>query len=380
VTDVAVSAPQRLDWIEGMRGLAVGAVLVFHAGIWAGLGQGPMKLLGLGQRGVDLFFVISGFCMLWPLLRDGRLRAIDPGVFLRRRWVRIAPPYLAAVAIAVVVSAAMYWFGGNGWFSGRSTMQFTFGPESPDLVGNLATHLTFTHGFFQEYDRGIDGAFWSLATEWQFYVLLPLLVLVARHWGAVAALCTTVAVPVGYIVVSRIVSPGFITETPVGYDNILFRLVEFGAGMAVALAVAGMLWLPTWTWATAVSLVAMAAVHLRAPLTAGPFVYAVGFAALMLAASCGGSLVQRVVTWSPLRALGRVSYSAYLVHGTVYMLVALPFTQLETAEPVRQGIIFVVGPAVAVALSVLFYRAVEVPSVRMAHRRRPVTTPAPVTG
>src|SRR5664280_689532 len=110
-----VQPGDRRKFIEGLRGVAIGVVLVFHAAIWAGVSGQPAELLYFGHAGVDLFFVISGFCMLWPQLDNGSLRPLNPGRFYLRRALRIGPPYVVAVVAAVGASALMWKFGGPSW-------------------------------------------------------------------------------------------------------------------------------------------------------------------------------------------------------------------------------------------------------------------------
>ena len=101
----------RLERIDQLRGVAALAVVVCHAAVSAyrgapNLGGAPWPWLGFGYLGVPLFFVISGFCIHLP---QARLLA-SPAAgrpawrrFFARRFWRLYPPYLAAIAVALAL-------------------------------------------------------------------------------------------------------------------------------------------------------------------------------------------------------------------------------------------------------------------------------------
>lgn len=366
--------PERLDHVQGLRGLAVGGVLLYHASIWAGVRNLPEWLSSLGSAGVKLFFVISGLCMVWPLVgADGRPGPLGTRAFLARRFRRIVPPYYAAMALMLVVSMLMHRFGGPSWWG--SPMQTTFGPTSPDLAGNLLTHATFTHGLFPAFDRSIDGAYWSLATEWEFYLLLPLLVPIARRLGLGWMLAATAAVSATYGAVGLLVDPDFL-QHQVARDNALFCLVEFGAGAACVAALrssgaSGVL------GALAVGVLAVTVTDVLGASAFTPFLWALAFGLLLLASAHPG-LLRSIATSRPARRLGEVSYSAYLVHGPVLMLLAIPLTHAELPRLLRQGLMFGLGLPLILVAATAFHRTVETRALRWSRSARATpASPAP---
>ena len=150
----------RLPGLDGLRALAVGAVLVFHLrATW----------LPGGFLGVDVFFVISGFLITTLLLRErARTGRLDLPRFWRRRARRLVP----ALVLVVVTSTVLARF------------------LEPDLLVGIGRQtlgaLTFTTNWL-EISAGTDYfhatspqlfmTFWSLAVEEQFYLLWPLLLL-----------------------------------------------------------------------------------------------------------------------------------------------------------------------------------------------------------
>lgn len=361
-----MTVKDRLAYIEGLRGLAVGGVLVFHASIWAGVTGAVTKPLSWGGLGVDLFFVISGFCMAWPLLgNDGMLQPLGARSFYWRRFRRIWPPYAVAVLVTVGVSAAMWQIGNAGWWT--QPMQSVFPTSAGTFTGNLASHLTLIHGFIPRYDRSIDGAFWSLSTEAQFYALLPLIVLTARRLGIGVTAAGMAAVSLAYVVMVHFVDPNFIV-TFTGRDMVTFHLMEFGVGMLAAKLVhAGRSRVPGWSVVTL--LVVTLAGAQGGPQAARPFVAALGFGSMVLWAA-RAPLANRILNWFPLRALGRVSYSAYLIHGATYMLVAILLTRLSLGAGARAAVFMVVGIPLAAGAATLLHRLIELPAIAWSHRRR----------
>ncbi len=103
----------RLDYLDGLRGLAALYVVMHHAyyGLTAEASLPPLAAhltywLYLGRSAVDVFIVLSGYCLMLPIIRSGRLSG-GSGGFLRRRARRILPPYYAALGVSLLVIAVL---------------------------------------------------------------------------------------------------------------------------------------------------------------------------------------------------------------------------------------------------------------------------------
>lgn len=148
----------RLEVLDGLRGLAIALVVLFH--LWQKSWWNPLERFGLfealprrGYLGVEIFFFLSGFCLYWPVARAGRW----PGVrhYFSRRALKILPSYGLCLLAALVLL-----------------------PDKDALARpalHLLTHLSFLHPLFFETYYSIHGVFWSLGVEVQFYLLFPLL-------------------------------------------------------------------------------------------------------------------------------------------------------------------------------------------------------------
>jgi peptidoglycan/LPS O-acetylase OafA/YrhL len=158
--------------LDGLRGIAILQVVLFH--LWqlswfdisqalhiAQIGQSlhlPAELTdtyfipATGFMGVELFFFLSGFCLLYPLagrhLRGDALPSWKT-YFARRAW-KIIPSYWLAMAIALWVSSPEH--------------------RTPQ---HILTHVFFIHNWFYETKGSINGVMWSLGVEVQFYCLFP---------------------------------------------------------------------------------------------------------------------------------------------------------------------------------------------------------------
>ena len=173
----APPAVKRLTQLDGVRGLAILMVLLWHyfvmrlapnqgTALWA-----FQKALALTWTGVDLFFVLSGF-LITGILLDHRPARNYFRVFYLRRACRILPLYFLLLAVGIIgVAAGVAAIPRFGWlFSGL--MPFW-------------SYATFTQNFCMGIRTSFGGNFlsvtWSLAVEEQFYVVIPLLVYVFRR-------------------------------------------------------------------------------------------------------------------------------------------------------------------------------------------------------
>lgn len=305
---------QRFPGIDGLRGLAILMVTLFH--LWT-VSRLPLPVAGVdlsrylsfGHMGVSLFFAISGFCLFYPLAKATARERPWPSwrTFWMRRAVRILPAYWLAVAL---------WFA--FWVH-----------QAPPAVAaewprHLITHLTFTHTFWPDTGISVNVVLWSLATEVHFYVLFPLLALaVARR--PVLAVTSSLAISLALqYVASQTTSDG---TAGILSCSLPARLGEFMVGMYAAhLAIRHEReplnrWMPG-IWALGlVGLVATPWIHHAIHDPIGPWVrrfwwdcmlYAPCWGALILLATTGGRAATRLFGWRPIAYLGIISYSVYL--------------------------------------------------------------------
>lgn len=371
----SAQSQSRLEWIDGLRGLAVAVVIVFHAGIWGGIPNTNrlMHFLVYGRIGVDLFLVLSGFCLYWPLVKqgDGSTRPLNLKEYAHRRIRRIVPPFYAAMLLMIIASYLMYQFGGYCWW--KQPFQDVFPFQGSSSIINIIAHLSLLHGFSNNYAHTIDGAYWSLSLEWQFYILLPFLVILARRKSIVLA----IAIPFFVTIVFRSVLKIFtlhMLNTYIGMEICLSRWAEFASGMLAAAVVAGSVRLnkPHFLlsriafWVLACIVFALA--HWRDSFFLLPVLWGIFLGAVVVHAGNKKGYLQTVLQWGPLVRLGTISYSLYLIHGVVFMLMALVISRVEVVPRTRETVFMFVGPPIAILISSIFFRFVEKPFMHIPKR------------
>ena len=211
--------------VEGLRGIAVALVVLFHAGV---------PHMAGGFVGVDVFFVISGFLITGLLLREfERNGRVSFRGFYARRARRIIPP----AAVTIVATSIAVWF--------LMPMLSVF-RQALDL---LAATMNFANWRFiaagKDYlagasDDSVATHFWSLSIEEQFYFVWPVLlvalaVLAKRmRWSTRMVVGWGIAV---VIVASMLASLHFTASDPtLSYMATHTRAWQFGVGAIVAVA------------------------------------------------------------------------------------------------------------------------------------------------
>jgi peptidoglycan/LPS O-acetylase OafA/YrhL len=317
---------------------------------------------GAGFVGVDVFFVLSGFLITGLLIEDrersGRIRL---GAFYARRIRRIVPA--AVVVLASTLLAA----------------ELLLSPLDVPRVADdgLAAILSLSNVRFAldatDYFAATGASpllhYWSLAVEEQFYLLWPLLLLVVARLGRprVSMTVLALAVLIGSFVLSVAVTSA---SGPWAYYSLPTRAWELAAGGLLALAAPWYGWLrgraaAATGWA-GVSLIVVGLATIDAT-TAYPGVAAMlptlGAVAIIASGAGAGSPGAIVLGLTPLRWLGRISYSLYLWHWPILVLgpVALGLEATEDGAsgpdlPVRLGLV-----ALAVAAATLTWWFVEQP-------------------
>jgi peptidoglycan/LPS O-acetylase OafA/YrhL len=163
----------RLDVLDGLRGLAILIVLWYHVWEWSWLGT-EFNAFGkhisfqfaveTGFTGVDLFFFISGFVLFYPYARhifEGKkLQTVRE--FAYRRFIKIVPSYYFQLIVLTPWIVAAF--------------------VGAHLVFQYVTHALFIQNWFRESFGAINGVWWTLAIEVQFYVAFPLICWSFRRW------------------------------------------------------------------------------------------------------------------------------------------------------------------------------------------------------
>lgn len=337
---------RRLDAVDGLRAIAALWVVMFHIRAFSGATLGPLDIvIRSGSTGVSLFLVLSGFCLYLPVARGTPFTAWR---FFVRRARRLLPAYYAS--LGVVILATVLAAGRLGFVH--------YGPVA--LGGQIAAHLTMTHSLFPSTFYALNGAYWSLALEWQLYLGLPLLVFGVRRFGLARTVAAVVAANVAYrlgLQVAIATHAGAATSlwaTAVLPNLLPGRWAEFAFGMVAAQLYADGRIGRNWARAgwIAIPLVVLSLLAVGTPLA--HLLFGSVFFVLLCAVLAPGSVVSRVVAWRPLSALGVMSYSLYLVHQPLVQALATLARQNGASPLTAFGITLFLLPIVIAAAWLLF--------------------------
>ncbi|HUI03664.1 MAG TPA: acyltransferase family protein [Acidimicrobiales bacterium] len=365
--DEAGTAPEdrafRPD-VEGLRAIAVLAVVLFHAGLRAVPG---------GYIGVDVFFVISGFVITGVLLRERRAtNGTSLLAFYGRRCRRIIPAATLVIVVAVLLA---YEFGG---FS-IGSQAATDGRWAAVFLSNFHFASTGTNYLASQQAPSPVQNFWSLSVEEQFYLAYPLLFLVlAGRRG----LTLRARLALGLVVVVCASFTFSVLDTAHdatgAYFSPLTRAWELALGALVAVATPLLLRVParlgaaaSWVGLGSIVVSALAfdartaypGAAVALPVVGAVLVIAGGMSAHPLGAEV-------VLGRAPFRGVGRISYSLYLWHWPI--LVVAADAAGKQSLPVLDNLGWV---AVAAVAAVATYVVVENPirHARFALRSRLVS-------
>jgi peptidoglycan/LPS O-acetylase OafA/YrhL len=342
--------------IDGLRALAVVAVVLFHA---------QLTCPG-GYVGVDVFFVISGYLITSLLLRDLRGGRFSLADFWERRLRRILPALMVMVMVTVAVG------------------YFLLLPGDYENLGKsvMASALMVANVFFWRDDSGRGGYFgptseerpllhtWSLSVEEQFYILFPLVL-----WGVFRferfrkPAVLTLILGAGLMLGLGLAIYGVASRPGATFYLLPTRAWELLAGAWLAsLSTAALprrrLWresaawvglvgilLPCWMYTKSTPFPGLAAL----PPCAGAVLFIWGNAPVP-GGSAGLTYAGRILAWRPVVFIGLLSYSFYLWHWPV--LVIGKYWWIHGAVPwyLNAGLVLL-----AMSLAVLSWRYVETP-------------------
>ncbi|MGW2866288.1 acyltransferase family protein [Streptomyces sp. NPDC001205] len=300
--------------LDGLRGCAVAAVLLFHAGHLSG-----------GFLGVDLFFVLSGFLITGLLLGSAqRGRRIALGAFWARRARRLMP----ALVVVVMVTVFLTWAFGTG-----EQLRFALG-DLPWVAAQAVNwhYITDQIGYWNASDTRVFAHLWSIAVEWQFYLFWPLVVMIvarSRHPQRTVAFLAGTGVLAS---LALMVTLGAAVDTTRAYEGTDTRAVALLLGaLAATVPVRGLAARTPRRAADALCLVLVAGLAVawtvtdgeKAPLLfkGGLFLHSLAAAVLItVVAQVPGTRTARALGSFLPRRLGELSYSLYLWHWPVYLL------------------------------------------------------------
>jgi len=356
---------ERIRAIDGLRAFAVLGVLWAH--VWMFFGNIPLvlgridihRIIAFGGIGVDLFFVISGFCMYLMYQK----KATDftwkfYGDFIVKRWKRIAPAFYFVVLFECLLYLAR---------------------ENQFPLESFLYHLFFINTL--DPNKILSPSFWSLATEWHFYLVLPFIFIkdpLKKYIGfrvwALILLC--VLLRIWHFSKFKID-----TSITVPTEMIWYRFVEFGWGILAAKWYVSGAALPrilkgnigfliTFCIAFGGRIIMTTEFCLKFGKLAflvralGEPVLTLGFALMILNLLKSVTFFQKLVTLKPCLFVGKISYSFYLWH----WLISFPASYWIMAHwgksPLVMELAFISCTILIIPVAYLSYKYLEAPYFR----------------
>ena len=396
--------------LDGVRAIACFSVIFYHIHYFlshsfdlnAIFGQFATSVAMAGWSGVTLFFVLSGFLLFMPYAKALLFAQKWPSgrTFYLRRALRILPGYYISLCLLILFVHPEY-------------LQL-------DHLGNLGLFATFLMDSTPQTYQQINGPFWTLAIEWQYYMLLPLFALgfgllvrrgktsVQRCWLVIVCLLGLIiwGLATRYIGNYYANHPSETVLVPRQVLNIFLWLTygmsgkyyeDFAIGMMLStLYIASHNAAPTskisqflalyssYFWGTGIFLLFFMAIWSVIPALSflNPFIgahawltelgYAAGFAACIIPLLFGSDERKSFFTWSPMRWFGGISYSLYIWHVPILLFFMYAILSKLPGLPffATYGLYWLCAILLIIPFSYLFYCFIEAPWIQMAHKNR----------
>ncbi|HXA01677.1 MAG TPA: acyltransferase [Cytophagaceae bacterium] len=367
--------PKEILFLDGLRGLAAIYVLIHHARwlLWEGYNEGYLlhpqsytffdkisvhlfSLFKYGHEAVLLFFVLSGFVIhlrySLSIKSEGSSAQFGLSTYLSRRAKRILPPFILALIFTFIIDSL-----GTSWEPGIYHGQTPYSSINENISSNLsmstlAGNLCFLMKIYVP-SWGTNEVLWSLACEFWFYLLYPLLFLIHRKSRLISSLV---------VVVLFIISVVFPLQIPFLAHKIFYYLIIWWLGVLLADVYTGNLNLKfkyLSILSTALILLPINGIPLLlAPLN--PLIIGLGFTgifAILFSMKEDNIFIQSLkrIKW-----LGNFSYSIYIFHLPLLVFMSGWFIQKYGHLPSHFGY-SMVGIFVSLGISYIFYLIGERP-------------------
>ncbi|MEQ9258094.1 MAG: acyltransferase family protein [Roseovarius sp.] len=334
--------------LDGLRAIAVLSVILFHVGF--------PDMKG-GYVGVDIFFVLSGYLICGQTYMRLEAGSYSVTEFFARRIRRLSTAYALCFIVTALVANAFFL---------RSEMQV--------VADGFLGSITFTNNFNLLNSVGYfsgpahENPFlhtWSLSIEEQFYIVLPMLILLTRRSRAAFTWMLGILFVVSLAL--TLFSGDLIYDREQRFFSSAFRIWELAAGGLIFLATYHRL-IPARL--IGAPLLGLALVLAPVNLLDSSYLYpgwatllpVMGTVILIAFARPGQSWIARGLAWGPMAYIGRISYGAYLWHWPI--IVGAVYYGVEMTDPLRS--VMTLG---ALALGALSYHFVETPIRRISVTR-----------
>jgi peptidoglycan/LPS O-acetylase OafA/YrhL len=364
----------RIPELDGLRGIAIGTVLVWHFFVTPAVTAPATPLsyaLVFGRltwTGVDLFFVLSGF-LIGGILLDARKATNYFQIFYTRRFFRIVPIYAALLLFfpIMVIAAHRANRGDFTWLTAHALPWYPY--------------WTFTQNFWMAHAVTLGanalGITWSLAIEEQFYLTLPLVVRFLSGRALLGCVLTGICLaPLARIAIPLIWPHNWVA----GFVLMPCRADALLLGVLAAILLRDDVWKARiqrnnlfFAFSTPVFLIGIAFLTLKSPTPESSLMQTVGYSwlalfyvsVLLYSVTRPPSLISRALRFNWLRWLGGIAYGTYLLHQAIQGIL---FGYLWGHHPlITDRYTFLTALALTLVIARLSWRFFENPLIRLGH-------------
>jgi peptidoglycan/LPS O-acetylase OafA/YrhL len=364
----AKPGPGHLNYLDGLRGLAAIYVMFHHAWltVWTDPAHFPTGLTGhltyflqFGMMAVTIFIVLSGFCLMLPVVRAGGQLRGGALAFFKRRARRILPPYYFALALSCILLLTLIGKPtGTHW-------DVSIPRDTSQWIEGLCTHILLIEDFDDAFR--LNHVFWSVSVEWQIYFFFPILLIAWRQCGPRV---TTLGMLLLAFAAANLADGTRLQQVHPHYLG-LFTLGMMGAQIAfsqhgpMAAARRCIPW-RTIGAAAAASVAVFCAIGLNSFLGHKLIAeFLVGVATVSLLISSATPVrhpIRNLLSLKPIVWIGTFSYSLYLIHAPPLQIVwQYLIHPLNLGQNATFSLLCIVGGPLIVAASYLFYLVCERP-------------------
>lgn len=329
----------RMPLIDALKGIASQVVVLHHLAIYGPLAVAAQLAIpgtigwfyDYARMAVQVFLVIGGFLAARALSNQGEALSGSPLPLIWKRYLRLAIPYLAAIGLAIIGAAiADHWMDDEAIPARASFKQWL----AHALL--LQSLLDF---------NSLSAGVWYIAIDFQLFALMALLLWLGRFRYLAPALVLGVAVSALF----------WFNRDPSWDSWALYYFGSYGLGAAAWWA-SGRKQLVAWMGVIATVGIAALILDFRLRIALALVI------ALSLGFSRRSGLLERWPDSRSLAFLGKISYSVFLVHFPICLLINALFVRLDLLTPTAALFGMALAWATSVACGTLFYRWVESPA------------------
>ena len=361
--------------LDGLRGLAVLAVFLSHTSLSGHRALPFLNSSGTGKMGVFLFFILSSFLLTYPFLLKQE-KAFEKNALINfsyRRFFRIYPLFVLYLFVALVSSYLLPTVLNR--------------PDSG--IPFFLTPIEFVQHIFLQVGKGVT---WSILVEFRYYFVLPVLAYLyavlfrGKFWASLLITVILIGLSQWWIPQSAILNNDtrLLPYAPVMLTGTMLAVFQYNYKTKWTV--------PDWAprFQDIIGLLSAVALFLSVPSvwytliepnnacsTAGVqfleldchkifhhnlIESSVLWGGVLIGAVNGNGILQRVFEWKPLRYLGWISFSFYLWHPCILMILR------NVTLPVPNEVVFWLMLGLTTVISHVSYRLIEVPSSKLKYK------------